>query len=143
MHLFRGQFEQCRKCEFVVIMISPSFAILSAKYSLIFFSLEEKNFAWTSFLLLKQSKMSSVSTKRNELCSSIVSMFLKYFPIIAINASRSAKCSAIFSSRKFSSMPASLNALFKNIPNLHFMLVPKCKSGRIICNSPCKAKGEF
>lgn len=28
-------------------------------------------------------------------------------------------------------------------PNLHFMLVPKCKSGRIICNSPCKAKGEF
>ena len=22
--------------------------------------------------------------------------------------------------------------------NLHFMLVPKCKSGRIICNSPCK-----
>ena len=25
---------------------------------------------------------------------------------------------------------------------LHFMLVPKCKSGRIICNSPCKTKGE-
>ncbi len=23
---------------------------------------------------------------------------------------------------------------------LHFMLVPKCKSGRIICNSPCKGK---
>ena len=22
-------------------------------------------------------------------------------------------------------------------PQLHFMLVPKCKSGRIICNSPC------
>lgn len=22
-------------------------------------------------------------------------------------------------------------------PELHFMLVPKCKSGRIICNSPC------
>jgi thymidylate synthase (FAD) len=22
-------------------------------------------------------------------------------------------------------------------PSLHFMLVPKCKSGRIICNSPC------
>ena len=22
-------------------------------------------------------------------------------------------------------------------PKLHFMLVPKCKSGRIICNSPC------
>lgn len=27
-------------------------------------------------------------------------------------------------------------------PDLHFMLVPKCKSGRIICNSPCKTKGE-
>ena len=27
-------------------------------------------------------------------------------------------------------------------PNLHFMLVPKCKSGRIICNSPCHTKGE-
>ena len=27
-------------------------------------------------------------------------------------------------------------------PDLKFMLVPKCKSGRIICNSPCKAKGE-
>lgn len=27
-------------------------------------------------------------------------------------------------------------------PKLHFMLVPKCKSGRIICNSPCKSKGE-
>ena len=27
-------------------------------------------------------------------------------------------------------------------PNLKFMLVPKCKSGRIICNSPCKSKGE-
>ena len=27
-------------------------------------------------------------------------------------------------------------------PELHFMLVPKCKSGRIICNSPCKSKGE-
>ena len=26
-------------------------------------------------------------------------------------------------------------------PELQFMLVPKCKSGRIICNSPCK-KGE-
>ena len=26
-------------------------------------------------------------------------------------------------------------------PELHFMLVPKCKSGRIICNSPCKTKG--
>ena len=26
-------------------------------------------------------------------------------------------------------------------PELWFMLVPKCKSGRIICNSPCK-KGE-
>ena len=24
-------------------------------------------------------------------------------------------------------------------PELHFMLVPKCKSGRIICNSPCGA----
>ena len=24
-------------------------------------------------------------------------------------------------------------------PQLHFMLVPKCKSGRIICNSPCGA----
>lgn len=23
-------------------------------------------------------------------------------------------------------------------PELHFMLVPKCKSGRIICNSPCE-----
>ena len=23
-------------------------------------------------------------------------------------------------------------------PELHFMLVPKCKSGRIICNSPCR-----
>ena len=23
-------------------------------------------------------------------------------------------------------------------PDLQFMLVPKCKSGRIICNSPCK-----
>ena len=23
---------------------------------------------------------------------------------------------------------------------LHFMLVPKCKSGRIICNTPCKGK---
>ena len=23
-------------------------------------------------------------------------------------------------------------------PKLHFMLVPKCKSGRIICNSPCR-----
>jgi hypothetical protein len=22
-------------------------------------------------------------------------------------------------------------------PKLQFMLVPKCKSGRIICNSPC------
>ena len=28
-------------------------------------------------------------------------------------------------------------------PDLKFMLVPKCKSGRIICNSPCKSKGEF
>ena len=27
-------------------------------------------------------------------------------------------------------------------PDLKFMLVPKCKSGRIICNSPCTAKGE-
>ena len=27
-------------------------------------------------------------------------------------------------------------------PKLHFMLVPKCKSGRIICNSPCESKGE-
>ena len=25
-------------------------------------------------------------------------------------------------------------------PQLQFMLVPKCKSGRIICNSPCKRK---
>ena len=25
-------------------------------------------------------------------------------------------------------------------PDLHFMLVPKCKSGRIICNSPCGGK---
>jgi thymidylate synthase ThyX len=23
---------------------------------------------------------------------------------------------------------------------LHFMLVPKCQSGRIICNSPCSRK---
>ena len=28
-------------------------------------------------------------------------------------------------------------------PELKFMLVPKCKSGRIICNSPCKMKGEM
>lgn len=28
-------------------------------------------------------------------------------------------------------------------PALKFMLVPKCKSGRIICNSPCKTKGEM
>ena len=28
-------------------------------------------------------------------------------------------------------------------PDLQFMLVPKCKSGRIICNSPCyKVKGD-
>ena len=27
-------------------------------------------------------------------------------------------------------------------PRLEFMLVPKCKSGRIICNSPCNKKGE-
>lgn len=27
-------------------------------------------------------------------------------------------------------------------PALKFMLVPKCKSGRIICNSPCIMKGE-
>ena len=27
-------------------------------------------------------------------------------------------------------------------PQLKFMLVPKCKSGRIICNSPCNKKGE-
>lgn len=27
-------------------------------------------------------------------------------------------------------------------PELKFMLVPKCKSGRIICNSPCKMKGD-
>ena len=26
-------------------------------------------------------------------------------------------------------------------PELHFMLVPKCKSGRIICNSPCNKGG--
>ena len=26
---------------------------------------------------------------------------------------------------------------------LRFMLVPKCKSGRIICNSPCKVKGDM
>ena len=26
-------------------------------------------------------------------------------------------------------------------PQLQFMLVPKCKSGRIICNSPCGVKG--
>lgn len=25
-------------------------------------------------------------------------------------------------------------------PNLRFMLVPKCKSGRIICNNPCHAR---
>lgn len=25
-------------------------------------------------------------------------------------------------------------------PQLQFMLVPKCKSGRVICNSPCKGK---
>jgi thymidylate synthase (FAD) len=25
-------------------------------------------------------------------------------------------------------------------PELHFMLVPKCKSGRILCNSPCGRK---
>jgi hypothetical protein len=25
-------------------------------------------------------------------------------------------------------------------PQLRFMLVPKCKSGRIICNSPCGGK---
>ena len=25
-------------------------------------------------------------------------------------------------------------------PQLHFMLVPKCKSGRIICNTPCGGK---
>ena len=28
-------------------------------------------------------------------------------------------------------------------PELKFMLVPKCKSGRIICNSPCESKGEI
>ena len=28
-------------------------------------------------------------------------------------------------------------------PDLKFMLVPKCKSGRIICNTPCKMKGEM
>ena len=28
-------------------------------------------------------------------------------------------------------------------PELKFMLVPKCKSGRIICNSPCKMKGDI
>lgn len=28
-------------------------------------------------------------------------------------------------------------------PDLKFMLVPKCKSGRIICNSPCNLKGEI
>ena len=27
-------------------------------------------------------------------------------------------------------------------PELHFMLVPMCKSGRIICNTPCKTKEE-
>lgn len=27
-------------------------------------------------------------------------------------------------------------------PKLRFMLVPKCGSGRIICNSPCNTKGE-
>lgn len=27
-------------------------------------------------------------------------------------------------------------------PELKFMLVPKCKSGRIICHTPCKSKGE-
>lgn len=27
-------------------------------------------------------------------------------------------------------------------PELQFMLVPKCKSGRIICNSPCRKKEE-
>ena len=27
-------------------------------------------------------------------------------------------------------------------PEIQFMLVPKCKSGRIICNSPCAMKGE-
>jgi thymidylate synthase (FAD) len=27
-------------------------------------------------------------------------------------------------------------------PELQFMLVPKCMSGRIICNSPCYRKGE-
>lgn len=27
-------------------------------------------------------------------------------------------------------------------PKLRFMLVPKCGSGRIICNSPCKMEGE-
>jgi thymidylate synthase (FAD) len=28
-------------------------------------------------------------------------------------------------------------------PELQFMLVPKCKSGRIICNSPCKGGAEL
>lgn len=28
-------------------------------------------------------------------------------------------------------------------PQLKFMLVPKCKSDRIICNSPCKSKGDL
>ena len=27
-------------------------------------------------------------------------------------------------------------------PELEFMLVPKCKSGRIICHTPCNMKGE-
>ena len=27
-------------------------------------------------------------------------------------------------------------------PKLKFMLVPKCKSGRIICHTPCKMKGD-
>lgn len=27
-------------------------------------------------------------------------------------------------------------------PELKFMLVPKCRSGRIICHTPCKMKGE-
>ena len=28
-------------------------------------------------------------------------------------------------------------------PRLKFMLVPKCESGRILCNSPCKMKGKM
>jgi thymidylate synthase ThyX len=27
-------------------------------------------------------------------------------------------------------------------PQLHFMLVPKCQSGSIICNSPCRGGND-